>query len=241
MQKGRVDSNMCSPLRGIKAVTSVLPSSALMPTTRIPFPCAVYSRDPASNAYTFSHFCSADVDKVFPASLRVRDLAAHDRGANCARMRRTPFLVLVAGDRAQCVTVHNARDGGRTWFLYTMSPQSCPVQWPSRVDEVEPDFIPLTFCSTLAQYRAGELCHVASFQRNLLLIPARIRTGDIPRLASFVEYKIHLSIQGSVWLMDEDRVNESEWVLHSRKRRQFYATPEACERLVRQRSSRPHA
>lgn len=207
-----------------------------MPSVRIPFPCAVYSRDPGSDMYSFSHFCRAEVNKAFPASLRVRDLAAHDRGANCGQMMRTPFLVLVAGDRAQCVSVHNARDRDRTWFLYTRSPQSCPVLWPPRVDEVEPGFVSLAFCSTLAQFSAGELRHVACFERNLLIFPAMMRTGEIPRLSRVVQHHIHLSLQGSVWVMDDDRVNESEWVPHSRKRRRVYGTPEPCERLVRQRT-----
>lgn len=202
-----------------------------MPAVRIPFPCAVYSRDPSGDLYTFSHFCRAEVDKAFPSSLRVRDLAAHDRGANCARMMRTPFLVLVAGDRAQCVSVHNAHDRDRTWFLYTRSPQSCPVLWPPRVDELEQGFVSLAFSSTLAQFRAGELQHVASFQRNMLIFPTRVRTGDVPRLARFVEHHVHLSLQGSVWLMDTDRVNESEWVPHSRKRKRVYGSPEPCEQL----------
>lgn len=205
-----------------------------MPSVKVRFPCAVYSRKPGSDLYSFSHFCRSDYDKTFPNSLRVRDLAAHDRTANSTMMLRTPFLVLVAGDRAQCVSVHNASDSERPWFLYTMSPQSCPEHWPPTVDEVEPDFISLTFCSTLAQFRGGELQHVSTFQRNLLLFPASLRTGDIPRLASWVERKVHLSIQGSVWLMEEDRVNESEWFPHSRKRRLFYATPEQDQRRVRQ-------
>lgn len=238
MQKGRADSNLCCPVRGIKAAHGTPPQRP-MPTVRIPFPCAVYSRDLPGDTYSFSHFCRAETDKAFPPSLRVRDLAAHDRGANCARMMRTPFLVLVAGDRAQCVSVHNARHRDRTWFLYTRSPQSCPVSWPPRVDEVEPGFVALAFCSTLAQFRQGELQHVSSFQRNLLLLPARIRAGEVARLARFVMHKIHLSVQGSVWLMDDDRVNEGEWVPHSQKRRHFYGSPEPYERAVRPRGPPP--
>ena len=203
-----------------------------MPSVFLPFPCAVYARHEPGAPYCFSHFCEGSVEKSFPASLRVRDLAGHDRGANCARMLRTPFLVLAAGERAQCISVDSARAGDRPWFLYTASPQSRPCAWPAQVEEVEPGFVSLAFYSTLAVFRGGQLRHVARVERGLLLLPSRLREGDLRDLARYVERKIQRSIEGSVWLLDDDRANEAEWFPHSRKRKLFYATPDPARLLL---------
>jgi hypothetical protein len=214
-----------------------------MPTVPLPFPCAVYARQEAGEPYCFSHFCEGRVDKSFPASLRVRDLAAHDRGLNCARMLRAPFLVLAAGERAQCISVDSAREGSRPWFLYTASPQSRPCAWPSQVEEIEPGFVSLAFCSTLALFRGGELRHVAHVERGLLLLPSRLREGDLRDLARYVARQVRQSIEGSVWLLDDDRVNEAEWFPHSRKRKLFYNTPELSAgsfRAGHERAKRRH-
>lgn len=197
-----------------------------MQTIPIPFPCAVYARATAGAEYEFQHFCRADVGKQFPATLRTRDLADYRPSANTARLLREPFVVLVAGDRAQCVSVENADDRDRTWFLYPSSPQSRPVRWPREIEEVEPGSVPMTFCSTMASYAKGRLGSVVPVERGPLLLPSRLRERDLKRIASLVERKVRLSIEGSVWLVDGECLNESSLYPKSHKRRLFYNTPD---------------
>jgi hypothetical protein len=86
--------------------------------------------------------------------------------------------------------------------------------------------VPLTFCSTIASYRSGRLAGVVPFERGPLVIPARLREGDLRRIAVLVERKIRQSIEGSVWLEGEESFNEASLVPKSHKRKRFYNTPD---------------
>ena len=197
-----------------------------MQSTPVPFPCAVYARDTTGADYEFRHYCRSDVGKLLPQSLRTRDLGEYSPAANATRLLREPFLVLVAGDRAQCVSVENAADRDRTWFLFPASRQSRPVPWPRPIEELEPGHVPLTFCSTMATYTAGRLATVVPVERGPLLLPTRLSERDLRRVATLVERKVRLSLEGSVWLVDGDCLNESSLFPKSRKRKLFYNTPE---------------
>jgi len=197
-----------------------------METTPVPFPCAVYARDTTGADYEFRHFCGSHASKQLPKSLRTRDLAEYSASANTARLLREPFLVLVAGDRAQCVSVENAADRDRTWFLYPASRQSRPVPWPRHIEELEQGFVPMTFCSTMASYTAGRLTAVVPVERGPLLLPSRLRERDLKQIAGLVERKVRRSIEGSVWLVDGEPLNEASLFPKSRKRRLFYCTPD---------------
>jgi hypothetical protein len=192
----------------------------------VPFPCAVYARETTGAEYKFRHFCCSQVSKLLPRSLRTRDLAEYSLSANTARLLREPFLVLVAGDRAQCVSVENASDTDRTWFLYPSSRQSRPVAWPHDIEELETGFVPMTFCSTMATYSAGRLTAVLPVERGPMLMPSSLRERDLARIASMVERKVRLSVEGSVWLVDGDSLNESSLYPKSLKRTRFYSTPD---------------
>ena len=197
-----------------------------MQTTSVPFPCAVYARETTGADYEFRHFCASQVSKQLPQSLRTRDLAEYSAPANTTRLLREPFLVLVAGDRAQCVSVENAADRDCTWFLYPASRQSKPVQWPRDIEELEPGFVPMTFCSTMATYTAGRLAAVMPVERGPLLLPSRLRERDLRQIAGLVERKVRRSVEGSVWLVDGEPLNEASLFPKSRKRKLFYCTPE---------------
>lgn len=174
----------------------------------IPFPCAVYSRDRAGNAYSFSHFCQSSIPKEFPRSLRVSDLRQYAPAQNLAAMRRAFFLVMVAGDRAFGLSVANHTEQ-RTHFLYTGSRYSSPAAWPSRPEELEDGFVPLVFCSTLASFRRGVFASAMPMESSLILLPTLIRERDLPRLARWVEQKLWHAIRGSVWATETGSFNEA--------------------------------
>lgn len=190
-----------------------------MPLHPVAWPCAVYVRDEAQRRgppeYTFSHLChGVGPRKPFPPSLRVRDLQEHARlPSHLAVLRRACFLVLVAGDIAQCVSVENARDrSARIPVLYRGSEYTHRLESAApgltkqqqRCSEFHEDFVALHFFGTLAWYTAREraLAGVWDLGCGITLFPRRLRETDLPRLAEWVDHLLARSVRSSVWLTE---------------------------------------
>jgi hypothetical protein len=169
---------------------------------RVAFPCVVYVRQ--GREYVFSHHCApaSGPVKALPASLRVRDLMEHARQPPLLGiLRRACFLLLVAGDTAQCVSVDNARGGMR--FLYRGSEYTHPVRPGRRCSEFHDDYVPLCFYSTLAMYgRERGLASVKDIECGIALFPRRICERDLETLARWADHCIGKAVHGSVWLTD---------------------------------------
>ena len=173
-----------------------------MPATRVPLPCVVYTRLVSGGVYTFSHHCGQTVPKQFPPSLRTADLSQHDAGQNWANLRRACFLVLVAGDVAQCISLANVHDKSRIRFLYNGSAyaRKAAPEWPSEVHE---DFVSLHFHGTMAVFDKSNRYHSAiPLESGISLFPRQIREKDIPLLARWTEACMLRSTQTSVWVTD---------------------------------------
>jgi hypothetical protein len=175
----------------------------------VPFPCVVYTRNVAGKPYSFSHCCSEAVKKLVPPSLKVQDLVAFNAGTqNWEAMRRACFLVLVAGDTAQCVSVANALQT-RTPFLYKGSSFSRPspdtAQGPTRrlPSELHETHIPLHFYSTLSAYDSlGVLVDITPVECGITLLPHTLLERDIPNVTKWVESNLLKSLHTSVWLTE---------------------------------------
>jgi hypothetical protein len=179
-----------------------------MPVVEIPFPCLVYARARPGTEYVFQHYCASTVAKAFPPSLRVRDLREHSPGDNWLRMRRACFIVLVAGDRAQCVHLANATERSRTLFLFHGSRQARPVPRGRPKNEFHEDYVPMAFSSTMASYRAGRLESVVPFENIPLLLPARLKESDVPKWARSIQRCLERAIHASVWVTEHGSFNE---------------------------------
>lgn len=152
--------------------------------------------------------CDAGVPKSAPESLRVRDLAAHSQQANWAELRRACFLVLVAGDTAQCVSASNVKER-RTPFLYHGSPYARPAPRRGVATEIQEDYIPLEFYSTMSWYRGGRLSSIVPLESGLVLFPRTISEKILPTLGRWVENSIAKCMHTSVWVTDDgDSYNE---------------------------------
>jgi hypothetical protein len=183
---------------------------------RVPFPCVVYVR--RGSEYRFSHFCVPQTGPVkpLPASLRVRDLQEHARQPPLlGALRRACFLVLVAGDTAQCVSVGCARGGMR--FLYRGSEYARPVREGQRCAEFHEDYVPLRFYSTLALYgRARGLASVKDIECGVALFPRRLGERVLATVARWADHCVKKSVHGSVWLCTDAGESFNE---HTRRRR----------------------
>lgn len=186
-----------------------------MPVVHVPTPCAVYIREnPARQTeYVFSHCCDLTVSKVFPSSLRVADLRAHDARQNWGALHKACFILLVTGDVAQCVSVSNAGDKNRTKFLYhgssyaRRSPQK--ASFPSELHE---NYVSMHFHATMAVFdtRQHALRAVIPLECGVCLLPKRLRETDLPRFAKWIESCMQRSVQSSVWVAEHgDSYNES--------------------------------
>jgi hypothetical protein len=177
-----------------------------MPSVLVPHPCVVYTRRVSGEAYTFSHHAQLAAPKLFPPSLRTADLRLHDQRQNWAQMQRACFLVLAAGDVAQCVSVTTAGEKRRTQFLYhgsSFARRRAEGQSPATPSEVHEDFVPLHFHSTMAVFdRANRFHAVVPIESGISLFPRQIRDKDIPLLARWVEACMLRSAHASVWVTD---------------------------------------
>jgi hypothetical protein len=174
----------------------------------VPFPCVVYIRQ--GNHYTFSHSCLQQAQKTLPQSLRVSDLRGYEHGKSWAHLSRACFLVLVAGDTAQCVSISNAGEGKQIRFLYHGSAFARPA--PSRLhSELNEAYVPLHFHGTMAVYdHFLGVRAVIPIESGIALFPRQITDKDIPLLVRWVTQCVRRSLQASVWVTNSgDSYNES--------------------------------
>jgi hypothetical protein len=187
----------------------------------VPFPCAVYSRDRAGMPYMFSHLCTTYVHKVFPQRLGVTELRAYDSMHNWTPLRQACFMVLVAGDVAQEVSVGNQLEK-RTRFLFDGSIYSRRGKDAGNDDLLHTEFhescVPLRFYGTLATFDAANVFHSAvPIESGVALFPRQVQETDVCRMATWVEKCILKTIHSSVWVTElGDSYNEHTLRLASR-------------------------
>lgn len=205
------------PGKHIKASPAGLPvPPPRMPSVLVPHPCAVYTRKVSGEAYTFSHHAQLAAPKIFPSSLRTADLRLHDPRQNWAQMQKACFLVLAAGDVAQCVSIATAREKSRTQFLYhgsSFARKHGAGMGPAPPSEVHEDFVPLHFHSTMAVFdRANRFHAVVPIESGISLFPRQIHAKDVPLLARWVEACMLRSAHASVWVTEQgESYNEHTW------------------------------
>jgi hypothetical protein len=177
----------------------------------VPFPCVVYSRDRAGVPYTFSHRCTTYVRKVFPTRLGVSELRAHNPPLhNLAPLRQACFMVLVAGDVAQEVSVANRLEK-RSRFLFDGSTYSLRGGAQDLLHtEFHESYIPLHFHGTLATFDAFNTFHSAvPIESGVALFPRQVQEADVHKLAGWVEKCILKALHSSVWVTGRgDSYNE---------------------------------
>jgi hypothetical protein len=184
-------------------------------------PCAVYVRE--GRHYRFSHCCRPRPPrKAIPGSLRVRDLQEYSRQPPLlATLRKSCFLVLVAGDVAQCVSVDNAGEHAqRVRFLYRGSEYAQRTREGQQGggSEFHEDYVPLCFHTTLAFYGMRDgLLSVRELECGIALFPRCICERDLPTLARWTDHNLAKAVHGSVWLSEgSESYNEHS---SARKRR----------------------
>jgi len=185
-------------------------------------PCAVYVRE--GQRYRFSHYCRPQPPrKALPGSLRVRDLQEYARQPPfLAALRKACFLVLVAGDVAQCVSVDNAGEHAqRVRFLYRGSEYArrAPDR-PSTGGEFHEDYVALSFHTTLAFYGMREgLLSVRELESGIALFPRVICERDLPTLARWTDHNLAKAVHGGVWLSEgSESYNEHSSARKKRRR-----------------------
>lgn len=197
-----------------------------LPTHQTPFPCVVYVRQASQpSMYEFSHDTQTTVIKSFPPTLKVSDLHKFAlKGPHMLHvMRKTCFLVLVAGDTAQCVSACNTKDS-RTPFLYNGSQYTPHHQPPCKTrtqcSDVQEDYIQLRFYSTLAAYSNHGLDGVSHLESGIILFPKRIHERDLPILGQWVDHNITKALACSVWMdsIQKQSYNEQTHAIHLSKK-----------------------
>lgn len=173
-----------------------------MPYAQVPCPCVVYSRETSGAQYAFSHHCPSHAVKTLPATLRASDIRTHDLSANWSHLQRACFLVLVAGDVAQCVSVANAGDTTRrVQFLFKGSRFARCDSCETVVSEVAESHVALRFFGTMAVFDpSARLSAIVPLESGIALFPRSIRERDVPALAQWAANCMQRSLQASVWV-----------------------------------------
>jgi len=182
-----------------------------MPSVHIPFPCAVYVRGQSAGVYEFSHQCEQRVLKAFPSSLRASELRTHEPRLNWQALHLTPFLILVAGDTAQGVSLATSSHKARTQFLYHGSGYARQGgRAGPALSELSENYVSLHFHGSMAVFDPACRFHaVVPIESGISLFPKLIREADIPLLAHWVEACLQRSCASSVWVTDQgDSYNE---------------------------------
>lgn len=168
-----------------------------------PFPCVVYTKRPSTGEYVFSHYCNTRVPKSMPRSMRVAHMQEFAQTPKFSTtLSKSVFLVLVAGDVAQCITATNTGEK-RTRFLYRGSTYSRPPACtPPPCSDFNRDYIPLHFFSSLTTFLKGTPVGVTHLEAGISLFPRSIRDQDLPTLARWVAHNIAKMVHSSVWITD---------------------------------------
>jgi hypothetical protein len=185
----------------------------------VPFECAVYVRAPRAGDYVFSHYCPSLVCKPLPKSLRVKDMREFARQPSLvSTLRKSFFLVLVAGDVAQCVSTANVGEK-RVRFLYRGSEYARPPRpAPPRCTKFHEDYIPLHFYSALVSFSRGEPCGLTCLESGIALFPRSIREQDLPTLARWVEHALVKAAHSTTWITERsESYSEHSLALHATK------------------------
>lgn len=191
-----------------------------MQSVRLPFPCAVYTRQGSGGTYSFSHCCSQQAVKSLPRSLRASDLRLYDPEQNWRTIGKACFLVLVAGDVAQCVSLNSAHDSKRIQFLYTGSAfaQAAPGRFAMH-SEVDEAYVSLHFHATMAVFdRFNSIRAVIPIESGIALFPRTILETDILLLTRWVSHCVRRSLHASV-LVTESGEGYNEVTLQPNARR----------------------
>lgn len=200
-----------------------------MQSVGVPFPCVVYTRQGSGghHHYNFSHHCCPQLaQKALPRSLRVSDLRGYDPCLSWTHLSKACFLVLVAGDTAQCVSIANAADGKRIRFLYRGSAFARQAPEPVRLhSELSEAYVPLHFHGTMAVYdRFAGVRAVIPLESGIALFPRQILDRDIPLLARWVTQCARRSLQASVWVTNNgDSYSEAGLQLSQKSRQAVHA------------------
>lgn len=168
-----------------------------------PFPCVVYTKRQSTGEYVFSHYCNTRVPKSMPRSMRVAHMQEFAQTPKfMTTLSKSVFLVLVAGDVAQCITATNTGEK-RTRFLYRGSTYSRPPACtPPPCSDLDRDYIPLHFFSSLTTFLKGTPVGVTHLEAGISLFPRSIRDQDLPTLARWVAHNIAKMVHSSVWITD---------------------------------------
>ena len=178
----------------------------------VPFPCVVYTRERPDRPYIFSHYCSSlRIQKKLPPSLRVRDLRAWDPQPNRQGMQNACFLVLVAGDVAQCISLRNATES-RVSFLFTGSQYAMRDGNHDRLaTEFHDNCVPLRFYGTMAVYDTtrAQFSSLVPIKSSVALLPREILESHLPVMCNMVSSCVQKSAATSLWVTDTgDSYNE---------------------------------
>ena len=166
----------------------------------IPFPCLVYHRKNATGLYEFSHYSSTVVKKALPASLRVSDLACYSQSEYERRLRRSPFMVLTAGEKAHAFCCDNAQES-KVSFLYNGSVYARNTQPLFQYSEVQDGYVPWYPFSTLVMFKDNAPNSVLPLPSDLMLFPKSISESDAARIAGSVERAVTKVLRTSTWLV----------------------------------------
>jgi len=122
-------------------------------------------------------------------------------------MQRAAFLVLVAGDKAQCVSLANWRDV-RTMFLFPGSEYSRSISAVHVSEEISSDYIPMQFFSTMACFKVEKLTEVVPFHSMFFVLPKILEERDFARYFHNLENHITKTLRDSIWITERGIYNE---------------------------------
>jgi hypothetical protein len=133
---------------------------------------------------------------------------AFNHTQNWEAMQKACFLVLVAGDTAQCISLSNFQSK-RTPFLYQGSSYSKPTidskQGPTKIliSEFQEGHVPLHFYSTLSSFDTnGILVDTTPVECGITLLPNTLLERDLVNITRWVENNLLKSFRTSVWLTE---------------------------------------
>lgn len=170
------------------------------------FPCAVYMKLPKNHhVFQFSHmawihnFC-----KGVPLDLSVKSLYEFKSEKIAQQHMRQVFLVLVSGDIAKAVSVHQGYNEAIP-FLYLRSPFCQPVEGYREYDELEKDFISLRVYSTITVYSSESKeksgCRgMNQVESCLLVLPKLMHVNEIPKFQQQMRGCLWKSLKESLWI-----------------------------------------
>lgn len=176
----------------------------------MPFYTVVYSRKHSRQNFSFSHHNLTTIKKKFPKSLSISSMSKFEEISNNNNweIKNAPLLVLITGSTTELYTSLSCKSQQSGNTLQRISSDTSLHKFlHGGLSEIDQNFIPISFLSTLAFYSKGNkhdwrAATIVPFLSNWTVLPRSITKKNIKHIIMIISKCIIKTLKDSILFAD---------------------------------------